>query len=688
MKKILSIALALCMLLSLMPTAFAADAAEVGNAEELAAAAAAGGEVKLTADIILEESLTIKTDLSIDLNGFDISGSVDDAYGLIYIGTAGKLTIGGEGSVENDKSYAIGNYGALTVKGGSFKGAEDYAALYNFYYNENTYGKAYIKGGSFLSDIWNCGELEVSGGSLGYVDSTGKMSVSGGSVDHAFISEGDYSSAVNGKEIMTVSGGSVKVIDAAAQVGNNYYGSFDAAFAAAEGDAELKLLDDVVLGDTLTVSKTLSIDLNGKTVSGDTDSGYGLVYVGMKGDLTVRDSSEEGGGAITAVNSYAIGNYGKLTVSGGSFSGADAALYNFYYNGSTYGSAKVLDGEFEDEVWNCGELNVNGGEFALIDNSGKASVSGGTVYDIIARDGTDAPELENCGSFSVSGGVFGVNPGDYLVEGLAAVEFDDGMWYLAELYTVSFDWMYGDKHDSEAVVSGDTASEPEVPARAYHIFMGWYIDSDFSEEYDFASPVESDIELYARWIKVRLPEEPVEPEKPALPECDGGDGCASAVFGDVDTSLWYHQAVEYAVSEGLMKGVAEGEFDPEGGMTRAMMWTVLARRAGIDTEGGELWYSAAQQWAVENGISDGLNPTALVSRQELITMLWRSEGRPAVRGSLADFEDAADVAEWAVPAMRWAVGEGIIQGRSETLLDPAGSATRAELAQIFMNARA
>ena len=69
-------------------------------------------------------------------------------------------------------------------------------------------------------------------------------------------------------------------------------------------------------------------------------------------------------------------------------------------------------------------------------------------------------------------------------------------------------------------------------------------------------------------------------------------------------------------------------------------------------------------------------------------MLWRSEGRPAGRGSLADFEDAADVAEWAVPAMRWAVGEGIIQGRSETLLDPAGSATRAELAQIFMNARA
>lgn len=120
-------------------------------------------------------------------------------------------------------------------------------------------------------------------------------------------------------------------------------------------------------------------------------------------------------------------------------------------------------------------------------------------------------------------------------------------------------------------------------------------------------------------------------------------------------------------------------------MTRAMVVTVLARLAGVDTDTGDTWYDAGAQWAKEQGISDGKNLKATVTREQLATMLYRYTGSPATTGTVDDFADAAQISDWAQQALCWAVDEGVMGGKGNNRLDPAGTATRAEVAQMLMN---
>ena len=164
--------------------------------------------------------------------------------------------------------------------------------------------------------------------------------------------------------------------------------------------------------------------------------------------------------------------------------------------------------------------------------------------------------------------------------------------------------------------------------------------------------------------------------------------CACADYADVAKTAWYHTAVCAAVEKGIMKGVAEGEFAPEAKLTRAQLMTMLAREAGVDTEGGNPWYAKGMEWAVEQGISDGSAPEADITREQLVTMLYRAaknEGKSVVAASdLANFSDAADVSDWALDAVKWAAATGVMKG-SDGALNPQGTATRAEVAQFFAN---
>lgn len=155
-------------------------------------------------------------------------------------------------------------------------------------------------------------------------------------------------------------------------------------------------------------------------------------------------------------------------------------------------------------------------------------------------------------------------------------------------------------------------------------------------------------------------------------------------FDDVKPWEWYYECIGFVCENGLMNGVSASEFDPSGTMTRAMFWTVLARLDGVDTSGGETWFSTAQRWAMLTGVSDGTMPGELITREQLATMLWRYLGEPEPVGSLADFSDAGSVSDWALDAFAWAVGEGIVNGMTETTLAPHDSATRAQAAAIFM----
>ena len=156
------------------------------------------------------------------------------------------------------------------------------------------------------------------------------------------------------------------------------------------------------------------------------------------------------------------------------------------------------------------------------------------------------------------------------------------------------------------------------------------------------------------------------------------------LFPDVPADAWYSEAVAWAAEQGVMQGVSGGLFDPDGAVTRATVWTVLARMAGEETEGGESWYAKAQAWAVAEGISDGTNPEGTITREQLAAMLYRYSGSPETAADLSGYPDSGDVSDWAADAMAWAVETGLITGGDGGKLLPGAGTDRAQLATILM----
>lgn len=154
-------------------------------------------------------------------------------------------------------------------------------------------------------------------------------------------------------------------------------------------------------------------------------------------------------------------------------------------------------------------------------------------------------------------------------------------------------------------------------------------------------------------------------------------------FNDVASGSWYADAVKNVVNKGLMAGTGKDTFAPDNQVTRAMMWTVLARLDGKDVSGASTWYAKAMTWAIEKGVSDGTFPANSITREQLATMLWRAAGSPEAKGALTNFNDAASVSSWATQAMTWAVEQGLISGMGDGALNPQGNATRAQLAVIL-----
>lgn len=163
----------------------------------------------------------------------------------------------------------------------------------------------------------------------------------------------------------------------------------------------------------------------------------------------------------------------------------------------------------------------------------------------------------------------------------------------------------------------------------------------------------------------------------------------SKSFSDVSSTYWGADAVDFVTSRELFNGTSASTFSPNSAMDRAMIVTVLARFAGVDTSTGSTWYEAGVQWAKSTGISDGSDLTGSVTREQLATMLYRyaqSQGL-GFTGTWAfslDYADADQVSEYAYEAMCWMTMNGIFDGVGDNMLDPAGTATRAQVATILM----
>lgn len=160
-------------------------------------------------------------------------------------------------------------------------------------------------------------------------------------------------------------------------------------------------------------------------------------------------------------------------------------------------------------------------------------------------------------------------------------------------------------------------------------------------------------------------------------------------FADVPDSYWGADAVDFATSRELFNGTSETAFTPDGAMNRAMIVTVLARLEGVDTSTGDTWYDVGRDWAMEAGISDGSNMDGTLTREQLATILYRyaqSKGYDVSIGeetNILSYVDALDISEYAIPAMQWACGTGIMEG-ADGRLSPQDEATRVQVATMLM----
>lgn len=173
-------------------------------------------------------------------------------------------------------------------------------------------------------------------------------------------------------------------------------------------------------------------------------------------------------------------------------------------------------------------------------------------------------------------------------------------------------------------------------------------------------------------------------------------------YNDVKAGDWYANAVNYVTLTGLMNGTGNG-FSPNLAINRGMMVTVLYRMAGspeVTAENpftdvpADTWYTDAVIWASENGITAGtsettFSPTNSLTREQLATFFYRfadfeNPDPIEITGDLTGFTDADQVASYATDAMKWAIGEGLISGTTETTLSPKATATRAQVATILM----
>ena len=335
---------------------------------------------------------------------------------------------------------------------------------------------------------------------------------------------------------------------------------------------------------------------------------------------------------------------------------------NTFENG---GKIWFYDGNLDNVVFE--KNSVQGNTYLTTDDS-----NGGTLDVSNNYWGGDAPsEKQIQGEGNVTG------KDKYYLE--PTMDDDD----ISVFYDVYYVYNNGVGMGHYRVLKGESVTLP-TPSKSGYAFLGWACTD--GKVYDGGDSVAiwGNTTFEASWVRhpdtpyVPEPEEPEKPEVPAFP------------FYDVPTSAWYYTAVKYVYENKLMDGVDTYVFAPNDTLTRAMVWTIIARMSGVDTTGGNTWYAKAQEWVITNGISDGENPTAAITREQLVTMLYRYaqiKGYDVSVGentNILSYVDATSISEYAMSAFQWACGSGLTEGDENGALTPLATATRAQAAAMIM----
>ncbi|MFQ8638112.1 MAG: InlB B-repeat-containing protein [Acutalibacteraceae bacterium] len=262
-------------------------------------------------------------------------------------------------------------------------------------------------------------------------------------------------------------------------------------------------------------------------------------------------------------------------------------------------------------------------------------------------------------------------------------------------YTLTFDTNGGSKIDTFRTSSyGKTVDLSDyTPTREGYDFNGWYADKALTEKIT-SIRLNGNKTVYAGWTKQAVPVDPADPDK-ENPSTGGSP------FTDVKESDWFYEAVMFVYEKEIMVGTSDTTFSPYGTATRGMMAAIIWRMEGspkaeysgtLKDVPKDSYYAEAVKWTMQQGIFSGyggglFGPDDPITRQQLAAIFYnyaKYKGYDLTpTDSLSGFTDGDKVAGWAQDAMKWAVGSGLMNGKGDGILDPQGTATRAEIAAML-----
>lgn len=666
---------------------------------------------------------------------------ISESYCAVSCGETSTVNIsGGEISALGRQSTTSGAIAAednadVTITGGSVSGTGNAV-----YAEDNSTVSISGEETSITTSATGSNYQSVKSTSSGNIIVTGGTFTKGGNSDDsvgAYIPEdSNLTQNENGEVLPTEK--------AVAQVdGGKAYTSLDDAIKAAANGETITLLKNIELEKYIISGTNTVIDLAGYTITAPDDS-YIIVVAGGC-SFTLNDSSEEGTGALTGGtgdNSHAgavtVQNGGSFTMNGGNIIGNTGTTSAAGVSLGSNSSFTMTGGSITD---NTSTGNIQAGVYAnrasTVTISGNVNITGnvgngsGTEVDSdlwldtlsgatlkIGEDGL--AEDARIGVY-VNGGVDDVkNFTDTYESGKATTEnfiSNRTKYYVIEVETengvAAAMTLYKSAAPTASLAPGSyvgtqtvalsTTTSPSL-TKIYYTTDG--SDPKTSETTQtYTEPLTIDKTMTVKAYTSGLQGEYLASDVAEFAytiTASHEDNCPSADYTDVDTGAWYHEAIDFAIENDLMNGVGDNIFNPDGNLSRAMMvrilWNMEDQPTNVSGSYSDVvagaWYEKAVLWATANNIVNGypdgsFGPDNSITRQEMAAILYRyaqfKEYDMTAEDDLTRFPDGDETAEWAETFVRWAVAEGLLNGGDDGTLDPAGTATRAEVAQIFMN---
>ncbi len=413
-------------------------------------------------------------------------------------------------------------------------------------------------------------------------------------------------------------------------------------------------------------------------------------------NVVVKDNVFELNDKVGAINVSKMNTDSKVEVSGNEVSGAKSgvSVTTWLLGGDTTNGKAVFGGSV---TVTDNKLNVTGTPIFLgYDESAKPSDGrnaygqmGGTV---VATDNTN------------NGVAVGAEIGQY-------PEVTESSSYTVVIKD-------GEKIVATYMVDKDGSGEFKLPdklSKTGYRFMGWSDKDGTIYDENSKVTVTEDAEFTAVWVKNSSPE---SDDSSSSSSSSSSSGTTEDIededtpltgeveelpFTDVNEEAWYKEAVKYVYENEMMSGITSTTFGPNVTTTRGMIVTILYRLEGepaveelakFDDVTSDAYYAKAVAWASANGVVSGYNETTFgpndtITREQFASILYRYaqlKGYEVTeKGDITVFTDATKVSAWAKEAVEWAVGSKLITGKGAGMLDPTGTATRAEAAQMLMN---